>query len=104
MTSNSPQSNVPLQNYSLKVIGGQTMTRSATLLLGAPPERTGAEARLHSWGRPCILPLLQDAILLHSTQAKRRSGQALFDQFARNSFHEIIWREDELSLRSLQVP
>lgn len=58
MTSNSPQSNVPPRNYSLRVIGGQTMTRSANLLLGAPPERTGAKARLHSWGRPCILPLL----------------------------------------------
>ena len=37
--SNSAQSNIPLWNHSLRDIGGQTITRSVTLLLDAPPER-----------------------------------------------------------------
>lgn len=100
--SNSPQPNIPLRNYSLRDIGGQTVTGSATLLLDAPPERRRsfiAEAVLtqtifYPSSARLINPRCQTIAFSPSLTSVRASVIRLV---SRNSFHEIIWREDEVS-------
>lgn len=100
--SNSPQPNIPLRNYSLRDIGGQTMARSAALLLGAPPERRRsfiAEAVLtHTIFYPSSASLINPRCHTVAFSSNQRSVRASVVRLvSRNSFHEIIWREDEVS-------
>lgn len=102
--SNSLQSNLPLRNYSLRDTppGGRTMTRSAILLLDAPPERRRsfiAEAVLTQTifcpsSARLINPRCHTIAFSPSQTSVRASVVRLV---SRNSFHEIIWREDEMS-------
>ena len=102
--SNSLQSNLHLRNYSLRDTpqGGQTMTRSVTLLLDAPPERRRsfiAEAVLTQTifcpsSARLINPRCHTISFCPSQTSVRASVVRLV---SRNSFHEIIWREDEVS-------
>lgn len=99
---NSPQSNIPLRNYSLRDIGGQTMARSAALLLDAPPERRRsfiAEAVLtHTIFCPSPASLINPRCQTITFSPSQRSVRASVVRLvSRNSFHEIIWREDEVS-------
>lgn len=99
---NSPQSNILLRNYSFGDIGGRTMTRSATLLLDAPPERRRsfiAEAVLTQMifcpsSVRLINPRSRAIAFLPGQTSVRASVVRIISC---NSFHEIIWREDEVS-------
>lgn len=100
--SNSPQSNIPLRNYSLRDIGGQKMARSAALLLDAPPERRRsfiAEAVLtHTIFCPSPASLINPRCQTIAFSPCQRSVRASVVRLvSRNSVHEIIWREDEVS-------
>lgn len=100
--SNSPQSNIPLRDYSLRDIGGQTMARSAALLLDAPPERRRsfiAEAVItHTIFCPSSVRLINPRCHTIAFSPSQRSVRASVVRLvSRNSFHEIIWREDEVS-------
>lgn len=102
--SNSLQSNPLLRNYSFRdnPPGGQTMTKFATLLLDAPPERRRsfiAEAVLTQTifcpsSARLINPRCHTIAIPPSQTSVRASVVRLI---SRNSFHEIIWREDEVS-------
>lgn len=106
--SNSLQSNILLRNYSFRDIEGlrdkegRTMTRSTTLLLDAPPERRRsfiAEAVLTQtmfcpFSVRLINPRSHTVAFLPSQTPVRASVVRLI---SRSSFHEIIWREDEVS-------
>ena len=100
--SNNPLSIIPLRNYSLRDIGGQTMARSAALLLDAPPERRRsfiAEAVLtHTIFCPSSARLINPRGHTIAFSPSQRSVRASVVRLvSRNSFHEIIWREDEVS-------
>lgn len=100
--SNSPQSNIPLRNYSLRDVGGHIMARSAALLLGAPPERRRsfiAEAVLtHTIFCPSSASLINPRCHTIAFSPDQRSVRASVVRLvSRNSFHEIIWREGEVS-------
>lgn len=78
------------------------MARSAALLLGAPPERRRsfiAEAVLtHTIFCPSSASLINPRCHTIAFSPDQRSVRASVVRLvSRNSFHEIIWREDEVS-------
>lgn len=102
--SNSLQSNLPLRNYSLRDIppGVRTMTRSVTCLLDAPPERRRSFIADAVLTQTIFCPSSARLINPRCHTIAFSSGQpsvraSVVSLVSRNSFHEIIWREDEVS-------
>lgn len=98
--SDSLQSNLPLRNYSLR--DGRTMPRFVTRLLDAPPERRRSFIAEAVLTQTIFCPSSARLINPRCHTMAFSSGQTLVRAsvvrlVSRNSFHEIIWREDEVS-------